>query len=107
MDVVVSLTGCDFFCLWWRQVVNTLVRKWVESVQSQGTVSPALLDSGMDQKECYWFVVENEGKIVSVRVRDTQGFWSNLVDRFRELFSKRWLQSQIVEDVEAVGEIQP
>lgn len=78
------------------------MRKWVESVQSQGAVSPALLDSGMDQKK--WFVVENEGKRVSVRVKDSQGFWSNLVDSFREFFSKRSLQSQIVE---AVEEIQP
>lgn len=73
-------------------------------MQSQGAVSPALLDSGMNKKEYYWFVIENEGKRVSVRVKDTQGFWSNLVDSFREFFSKRSLQSQIVE---AAEEIQP
>lgn len=70
----------------------------MESVQSEGALSPFLLEAGVDQKQNHWFVVEE--KKVSVRVKGTQGFWSNLLDRIREIFSKRSLQSQVVEAVE-------
>lgn len=88
------------------QVVNTLLRKWVESVQSQGALSTPLLEGGVDPKQHHWFVVEDSNagfyvKRVSVRVKGTQGFWRNLLDSIREIFSKRVSpQSQVVETVE-------
>jgi hypothetical protein len=76
------------------------VQKRVESVQSQGALPPPLLDAGANQNQLHWFVVENGGKRVSVRVKGTRGFWRNLMDSFREVFSKHSLQSKVVEAVE-------
>lgn len=77
----------------------------MESVQSDGAISPFLLETGVDQKQHHWFVVEHskagfEDKRVLVRVKGTQGFWRNLLDSIREIFSKRSLQSNVVETVE-------
>ena len=75
----------------------------MESVQSQGDLLPPLLE-GVDQEQVHWFVVENEGRRVSVRVKGTQGFWSNLMDSFRKVIAKHSLQSQVagaVEETEA------
>ena len=69
-------------------------------MQSQGALSPPLLDGEVNQKQLYWFVVDNLGKRVSVRVKATQGFWSNLIESIREIFSKRSLQSQVIEAAE-------
>lgn len=86
----------------YSQVVNVLLRRWVESIESEGVVSPLLLETGTAQKERQ-FVVErpNAGvKRVSVRVKETRGFWGNLVDSIREMFTGKSLQSQVVETVE-------
>lgn len=78
----------------------------MESVQSQGALSPPLLEAGVDQKQHHWFVIENsevgfDERRVSVRVKGTQGFWRSLLDSIREIFSKRVSpQSQVVETVE-------
>lgn len=76
-------------------MVNNLVRKWVESVQSESGLLPPLSEAGVDQEQVHWFVVENEGRRVSVRVKGTQGFWNNLMDNLRGVFAKLPLQSQV------------
>lgn len=66
-------------------------------MQTLGASSP-LLESRVNQ--LHWFVVENEGDRVSVRVKGTQNFWQNLIDRIREIFLKKSLQSQVMETAE-------
>jgi pimeloyl-ACP methyl ester carboxylesterase len=84
------------------EVVNVLLRRWMESIESEGAVSPLLLETGKDKQERQ-FVVERSSagvKRVSVRLKETRGFWGNLVDSIREMFAGKSLQSQVVETVE-------
>lgn len=83
------------------QVVNDLLRKWVESIQSQGVLSPALHKASAPVTREHLFVVEYSHdtlreKEVSVQIKGHQGFLRDWWDSVIEMFSKQWLRTRVI-----------
>ena len=92
---------CAVFFPFGLQVVNDLLRKWVESIQSQGALSPALHKASAPVTREHLFVVEYSHhtlreKQVSVRIKGHQGFLRDWWDSIIEMFSKQRLRTRVI-----------
>jgi hypothetical protein len=92
---------CAVFLPFGLQVVNDLLRKWVESIQSQGALSPALHKASAPVTREHLFVVEYSQhtlweKQVSVRIKGHQGFLREWWDSIIEMFSKQRLRTRVI-----------
>lgn len=92
---------CAVFLPSGLQVVNDLLRKWVESIQSQGALSPALHKASAPVTREHLFVVEYSHntlreKQVSVQIKGHQGFLRDWWDSIVEMFTKQRLRTRVI-----------
>lgn len=91
-----------------EQVFNLILRKWIQSNESQGVVSLALHEAGEPGNTKQWFIIEGskEGeqeRKVSVRVKGRQGFLRDWLDGFIKIFRKQRVQMKVVSAAEEVS----